>query len=200
MKTISQATMEEILTSPDPHFTVDEVWQRVQDSLGCPINKGAVGNYITYVWQKKGITKRISDKNAEPKVYIVPSDKTKILEKMLEASKKKTWKAPPTGGIKHKLTSKPVRLEARLPDTIDSLQIGNAIIDKINALQQEIVDLKHKLIDAKVLHDADIKAYSQQLKGKDMTISELKRDIERLKKANEVKRRTVPLSEIAVIK
>ena len=98
-------------------------------------------------------------------------------------------------------------LEGKVPkkvvpkqEQIDSIKIGNAIIDKIDSLRREIVQLKHQITDSAVRQDADLKAFREQIRGKDATILELRKEVDRQKQANHIKRRTVPMSEVAVIR
>ena len=50
-------------------------------------------------------------------------------------------------------------------------------------MKSDIVKLKNQLTDSVIRHDADIKAYKEQLRGKDNTIRELQADVGRLQKA-----------------
>ena len=210
--------MEVVLTHPAPQFTVNDIWQQVQEILPQPVRIDVINNYITYVWLKKGIIRKANKEG----LYNLTYEGRPNLEKMLEKANKKSWKAPPTGRPRPKPLARPklitpseIQLSAQPPssqdETIDTVMIGEAIIakindyqDKIKALQDTInklvVGYKSKITDMGVTHKADVDAYKQIIRGKDSTITEFKRDIEALKKSNTIKRRTMPLSEIAIFK
>ena len=208
MKTISQATMEVVLTHPHSGFTVNDIFKQVQEILPQPVKRDVINNYITYVWLKK----KIINKTSRPGIYCLSYEGRPTLEKMLEKAAKKSWKAPPTGRPRRKSretrpatttgTNPTILTVPRTspPETIDTVMIGEAIIAKINDYQRQIKKLQAGIVDASVVHKADVDAYKQIVKGKDSTIAELKRDIENLKRSASIKRRTMPLSEIAIFK
>ena len=198
MKTIAVTTMEAILTHPAKTFTVVEIYNQVQGLLERDINKNTISAFISGDLLKKKAIERVSPPTQAKNVEYRLSDiGPAIFEARIANSGKRTFKVRQGGWSKRKKT--PAPLSDELPDEINSLQVGEAIITKILYMKEEIVDLQHKITDGIVRHDADVKAFKEQIRGKDCYIRELKADIDRLKEAAQHKGRTMPFSELAVI-
>jgi hypothetical protein len=193
--TISTATMEALLTHPNSTFTVVEIHKQVCDLLGRPVAKGSVGNYITYQFFKRGITKPDSVIGS----HSFTEKGQELLRELQKSAKSRFYKTAPRGRPSSHPTPDPAPDPAPDPE-LSSLEIGEAIIDNIEALRSEVRSLQANIIDAKLLHQKDIEAFKQVIKGRESSIRELKLDIERLQKVNLVKSRTVKLSDVARIK
>ena len=184
--TISQATMEVVLTDPKIRkgegFTVSKVKGQVDELLGREIRTNVISNYISGSWVKKGIIKKLGKKDKKIQ-YALKESGVPVLERLRKNSRsfKKTKTVDPG----------PV-----LPDQVDSVTIGNAIVDHIVELKINIRRLQEKLTDKDTRHRKDIAAFRQQLKGKDGTIQELKGTIEKYKRAQGARNRTMPMSDL----
>jgi hypothetical protein len=190
MKTITQAVLEAVLTEPAGRIVTSEIRKQVEAILGIESKTSAIPNCLSK-WMRAGILKRVDYGQYE----FEPGGQEKM-EKLKATADKRKYKKRPRG----RAPAKKARAQPGPPAEVDSLMIGNAIIAKFDSLRDEIRQLKNRLTDAAVRHDADLKAWRQKLKAKDNTIRELQGDLERYKKANEVKKRTVPFNEIAVIR
>jgi len=198
MKTVALTAMEAMLTHPNPTFRVNDIVKQVQGLMGKEINKNTVSAFVSGDLLRKGAIERVSPSGQSKNVdYRLTDIAPAIFEARKINSEKRVYKKKQGGWAKR--TAKVSPSPTELPAEVDSLQLGEAVITKILHMKKEIVDLKHKVTDGIVRHDADIKAFKEQLRGKDCTIRELQADIERLKNAAQRKGRTMPLSELAVI-
>jgi len=198
MKTVALTAMEAMLTHPNPTFKVVDIFLQVQELMGQEINKNTISALVSGDLLKKGAIERASSPEQKRDVdYRLTDAAAAIFEARKINSEKRVYKKKQGGWSKKTAKASPSPTD--LPAEVDSLQLGEAIIVKILHMKKEIIELKHKVTDGIVRHDADIKAFKEQIRGKDCYIRELKADIDRLKEAAQHKGRTMPFSELAVI-
>ena len=198
MKTVALTAMEAMLTHPNPTFKVVDIFLQVQELMGQEINKNTISALVSGDLLKKGAIERASSPEQKRDVdYRLTDAAAAIFEARKINSEKRVYKKKQGGWSKKTAKASPSPTD--LPAEVDSLQLGEAIIVKILHMKKEIIELKHKVTDGIVRHDADIKAFKEQIRGKDCYIRELKADIDRLKEAAQHKGRTIPFSELAVI-
>jgi len=200
MKTVALTAMEAMLTHPNPTFKVNDIFKQVRGLMDQEVKKNTISAFVSGDLLRKGAIERVSPAGQSRNVdYRLTDAAAAIFEARMKNSKKRVFTKKQGGWTKKKVKAKSAPAPDKLSAEVDSLQIGEAIITKILCMKKEILDLKHKVTDAVVRHDADIKAYKEQIRTKDCTIRELQADIERLKKAAQRRGRTMPLSELAVI-
>lgn len=200
IKSISMATIEALLTHPENTFTGDDIYNQVKEVLGRDVSKRSVLNYAVCKFVKEGIVEPGPGYQKYKKsIWKLTMKGPELLMAKKASAGNRTWEKPPAGQVKNKKAAKKNEAPAG-SGQIDTLELGNAIVAKICDYQQTIKDMQAKLVDAGVVHKSDVQAYKQIIAEKDNTIRELKRDVERYKTANNVKRRTVPLSEVAIFR
>ena len=199
MKTISLAVIDALLTHPAKTFTATEIYKQVQSIMETEVNIGAIYHYVTWEWVKKGAIERITPKGQRKNAQYRLTDKgPELLQDRKVSAEKRKYKVPPAGGAGRGAKKDPAA-SPTLPAELTSAQIGDAVIGKILSMKKEILEIKRKAADTVLRYDADVKAFKEQLRGKDCTIRELQADIERLKKVSNIRGRTMPFSELAVI-
>lgn len=197
-KSISYVVMEALLTHPEENFIVSDIHAEVERVLDRKIAKSTIGNYVTYQFVKSGIIKRISDKGkiGKESVWSFTDDGRKLLEDRKNKVKRINYRRAPAGRPR----SSGERTEAsgtNASEDIDALAIGEAIIENIFAMRKELNDLKNRLADSALRHNEDVKAFKQTIREKDNTIREANFEIQRLKKAQQVRGRTMKLEDVA---
>lgn len=206
MKSIALATMSALLTSPAAQFTVKEIHQDVEELMGKSIAKSTIANYVTYTWVKKGILELApGSQKGRGSEWIFTPDGLRKLQRLQDRASLRTSSTfrgkdstKPTK-VQSKRTESDLKEQPSVPDLIDSVTLGDAIVNKMDELRDNIRKLKQQITDLNLKFAEDERAWRQQLAGKDVTIREIKGDLERIKKASDAVRRgkTVKLEDVA---